>query len=173
MIMFGESTNSQPMMEHQPLTAPQDQQLYQHQQEQQQASDYSGPGLKATFCPCFVYGKTQHRLSRDPNLMEYERFNADCFMWAGAQWCGLGLIFTFLQRREIREKYAIGGREEEKFKDLALSWCCHCCTLMQQEKEVIMRTHGGDGHSLQQGYQRPDPMVVAWNGNGKGVASYF
>ncbi|EDO01559.1 predicted protein [Sclerotinia sclerotiorum 1980 UF-70] len=34
-------------------------------------------GLKATSCPCFVYGKTQHRLSRDPHLMGYERFNAD------------------------------------------------------------------------------------------------
>ncbi|KAF7867245.1 hypothetical protein EAF04_005328 [Stromatinia cepivora] len=178
--MGEKTTNSQPMMEQQPLAAPQDQQLHQQQQEQQQASGYSGPGvvqestwsnsiwncfspgslcLKATFCPCFVYGKTQHRLSRDPNLMGYERFNADCFMWAGAQWCGLGLIFTFLQRREIREKYAIGGREEEKLKDLALSWCCHCCALMQQEKEVVMRTQGG--HSLQQGYQRPDPMVVA------------
>ncbi|KAI9641050.1 hypothetical protein NHQ30_010478 [Ciborinia camelliae] len=170
--MGEKTTASEPMMQQQPVAVPQDQQLEQQQQQQkqQQPSSYSGPGvvqqstwsnsiwdcLKATFCPCFVYGKTQHRLNQDPNLMGYEHINNDCLIWAGAQWCGLGVIFTFLQRRQIREKYAIGG--ESDLKDIALSWCCHCCTLMQHEKEVVMRTQGGG--NVEQGYQRPEPMVV-------------
>ncbi|QSZ31095.1 hypothetical protein DSL72_000656 [Monilinia vaccinii-corymbosi] len=174
--MAQKTTNSEPMLQEQPVAITQDQQL-QHQQEPK-PSTYSGPGvvqkstwsnsiwdcfspgqlcLKATFCPCFVYGKTQHRLNRDPHLMGYERFNNDCLLWAGAQWCGIGVLFTFLQRRQIREKYAIGG--ESDLSDIGLSWCCHCCSLIQQEKEVIRRTQGGE--NMEQGYQRPEPMVVA------------
>ncbi|EMR81635.1 putative plac8 family protein [Botrytis cinerea BcDW1] len=158
----------EPTMEQQPLAIPQDQQL----QEQPPPSSYSSPnvvehqtndlessGLKAFFCPCFVYGKTQHRLNKDPNLMGYSRFNNDCFIWAGAQWCGLGAIFTTLQRRQIRTEYGIGKAGEGEVKDIALSWCCHCCVLMQQEKEVIMRNQGSDVFS--QGYQRTEPMAMA------------
>lgn len=36
----------------------------------------SKKGLKGCCCPCFVYGKTQHRL-RDPTLQNYESMNTD------------------------------------------------------------------------------------------------
>lgn len=36
----------------------------------------SKTGLKGCCCPCFVYGKTQHRL-RDPTLQNYESMNTD------------------------------------------------------------------------------------------------
>lgn len=42
-----------------------------------QTNALESSGLKAFFCPCFVYGKTQHRLNKDPNLMGYSRFNND------------------------------------------------------------------------------------------------
>ncbi|KAB8290557.1 hypothetical protein EYC80_010982 [Monilinia laxa] len=181
-------TNSEPILQEQRVAIPQGQRLQQQQQQQQQqqeqeqeqqpSSTYAGPGIvqestwsnsiwdcfspgelcfKATFCPCFVYGKTQYRLNQDPNLMGYERFNSDCLLWAGAQWCGIGVLFTFLRRREIRGKYAIGG--ESDLSDIAFSWCCHCCSLMQHEKEVVRRTQSAI--NVQQGYQRPEPMVVA------------
>ncbi|TGO21771.1 hypothetical protein BPAE_0201g00090 [Botrytis paeoniae] len=167
----------EPTMEQQPLAIPQDQQP---QEQQPPPSSYSSPDvveqsewsnsiwncfspsslcLKAFFCPCFVYGKTQHRINKDPNLMGYSRFNNDCFIWAGAQWCGLGAVFTVLQRRQIRTEYGIGKAGEGEIKDMALSWCCHCCVLMQQEKEVIMRNQGSD--VFLQGYQRTEPMVMA------------
>ncbi|ESZ97231.1 hypothetical protein SBOR_2354 [Sclerotinia borealis F-4128] len=174
--MGEKTTNSEPLMQQQPIAVPQEQQF----QQQQQPSNYSGPGaiqqstwsnsiwdcfspgelcLKTTFCPCFVYGKTQHRLNQDANLMGYERFNNDCLLWAGAQCCGLGPVFTFLQRRQIREKFAIGG--ESDVTDIALSWCCHCCAVMQHEKEVVARNQSQSGGINQQGYQRSEPMVVA------------
>lgn len=43
--------------------------------------------------------------------------------------------------------------------DIAYSWCCHCCSLMQHEKEVVRRNQSGG--EIQQGYQRPESMVVA------------
>jgi len=49
--------------------------------------------LKATFCSCFVYGRTQARL-RDPTLAGYERINNDCLMFAGLNCCGLGFMYV-------------------------------------------------------------------------------
>jgi hypothetical protein len=42
--------------------------------------------------------------------------------------------------------------------DGVFSWCCHCCVLIQQEKEVEQRTRNGNG--FQQGYVRPEGMEM-------------
>ncbi|KUJ23885.1 PLAC8-domain-containing protein [Mollisia scopiformis] len=95
--------------------------------------------LKATFCPCFVYGKTQHRI-RDPSLAGYERFNQDCLMWCGVQsCCGLGWIFNWMARTELRNKFGINGGG---CGDCMTAWCCTCCSIIQNEKEVIGRQSG-------------------------------
>lgn len=41
-----------------------------------------------------------------------------------------------MQRQEIREKYRLQGN---CLGDLAISCCCWCCTLVQQDKEVEQR----------------------------------
>ncbi|KAK6614627.1 hypothetical protein H4I96_00948 [Botrytis cinerea] len=167
----------EPTMEQQPLAIPQDQQP----QEQPPPSSYSSPNvveqsewsnsiwncfspsslcLKAFFCPCFVYGKTQHRLNKDPNLMGYSRFNNDVLFYMG----GGSMVWS---RSHIHHSSTSPNSNgiwdwkagEGEVKDIALSWCCHCCVLMQQEKEVIMRNQGSDVFS--QGYQRTEPMAMA------------
>ncbi|PQE04248.1 DUF614 domain protein [Rutstroemia sp. NJR-2017a BVV2] len=110
--------------------------------------------LKACCLPCIVYGKTQHRL-QNPTLAGYQPLNNDCCIWSAAQYCGLGCILTLLQRQAIRQKYGIPG---DTLEDGFFSWCCHCCALMQQEKEVEQRSRNGNG--FQQGYVRPEGMEM-------------
>jgi len=110
--------------------------------------------LKTTFCPCFTYGKQQERL-RNPTLQGYERINNDCIMWAGAQYvCGLSWILTMMKRGEIREKYDIKG---DQMSDCLMSWCCGCCALIQQEKEIIARQESA-GQSV--GYAKTPGMTA-------------
>jgi len=104
----------------------------------------TGLCLKAHFCPCFVFGKTQARL-RDPSMRSYEAVNADCLLY-----CGLGWAYQFLKRKEMRERYNIGGTD---LKDCMVSWCCHCPSLIQMEKEVVARQ--GQEHVNSQGYVAP------------------
>ncbi|KAG4437190.1 hypothetical protein IFR05_007346 [Cadophora sp. M221] len=107
--------------------------------------------LKATFCSCFVYGRTQARL-RDPTLAGYERINNDCLMFAGLNCFGLGFVLEFLKRSEIRAKYAIRG---DALTDGLLSFCCGCCSIIQGEKEVIGRQQTA---GMGQGYVAPQGM---------------
>jgi len=112
--------------------------------------------LKATFCPCFVYGKAQAR-TRDPTLANFERFNPDCMIFAGASAvCGLSWILAFLKRKETREQYHIKG---DTVTDCLLSYCCHCCALIQIEKETCART--GLPYTPVAGYVAPQGMNAA------------
>ncbi|KAL2060553.1 hypothetical protein VTL71DRAFT_9194 [Oculimacula yallundae] len=115
--------------------------------------------LKATFCSCFVYGRTQARL-RDPTLAGYERINNDCLMFAGLNCCGLGFVLEFLKRTEIRAKYALRG---DAVTDGLLSFCCGCCSMIQGEKEVIGRQQMEGvnmGMGKGDGYMRAEGMQV-------------
>jgi len=122
--------------------------------------------LKGTFCPCFVYGKTQAR-TRDPTLASYERFNPDCMIFAGASCvCGLSWILTFLKRKETREQYRIRG---DTVTDCLLGYCCHCCALIQIEKETCARTGTPYTPVAGTGYVAPQGMTAA-PGAGAGAA---
>jgi len=111
--------------------------------------------LKATFCPWFVWGKQQERL-RNPSLQGYDRINNDCLIFAGASYCcGLSWILQFLKRGELREQYNIKG---DQLTDCLLSACCHCCVLIQHDKEIVHR-QVAEGKS--QGYAAPQAMKAA------------
>lgn len=156
-------------------------------------------GLKATFCPWFVYGKQQERL-RNPSLQGYERINNDCLIYAGAQYCcGLSWVYVspnltsphsydpvtspqwilfhfsffpcffcqsiilteplnslqFIKRGELREQYGIKG---DQLTDCLYSACCHCCVLIQQDKEIVHRQVAA---GQTQGYVAPQGMKAA------------
>ena len=72
-----------------------------------------------------------------------------------------------VKRKEVRQTFLIKGDDVE---DCVISACCPCCALIQQEKEVVQRQHGGAGEPKpidQTGYvpqasgmtmpQRPEP----------------
>jgi hypothetical protein len=62
----------------------------------------------------------------------------------------------YIKRREIRDRYNIGG---DAVTDCLVSWCCHCCALIQQEKEVISRQQ--QAGLVQQSYVTPPAGMVA------------
>jgi Cys-rich protein (TIGR01571 family) len=152
--------------------------------KQQVLSDANrSTGLKGWCCPCFVYGKTQSRL-RNPSLAGYESFNNDCLIFCGTSYCALSWLYVsllsyspyghpcsslplhvrsqpnyrhsliFLKRGELREKYNIKGNVLE---DCFLTCCCPCCSLIQNEKEVI---HQNAVAKPEEGYRAPQGMTT-------------
>ncbi|EEQ27502.1 PLAC8 family protein [Microsporum canis CBS 113480] len=71
--------------------------------------------LCSWFCPCFVFGRNQHR-RRDPAMTDFNYFNGD--------------------RVETRKQYGIEGNE---VLDFAGSCCLPCCMLIQEDKEITRR----------------------------------
>ncbi|KJZ72146.1 hypothetical protein HIM_08411 [Hirsutella minnesotensis 3608] len=111
------------------------------------------------FLPCVLHGRTHTRM-RDPSMQTHSAINGECVLF-GAIHCftGLGCLFNFIRRMEIRKQYEIRGTG---VSDCCVSFWCHCCALIQQDNEVKLRTAGG-GPVMQQyraqteGMQMPGP----------------
>ena len=92
------------------------------------------------WCPCIVYGKTQYRLSqrsekKDPtNMLGYEAINGSCAVFAIL--CGCNWILAAIQHTRVRKMYDIPGGVGS---DCVRAFCCTCCTLSQDEKEIRAR----------------------------------
>ncbi|PWY66075.1 hypothetical protein BO70DRAFT_366566, partial [Aspergillus heteromorphus CBS 117.55] len=77
------------------------------------------------FCPCVLYGKTQHRLSRksrseDPtNMLGYSCCNGSCT--AMALLCGCHWLFATIQHTRTRKAYSIEGNIAS---DCIRATCC-------------------------------------------------
>lgn len=86
--------------------------------------------------PCVTFGKVHHRVNKNGNMEGYEPVNTSCLMFCGSGCCGLHWILASMQRASIREKYNLEGNCIE---DIAKSFCCGCCNLIQLEKETVHR----------------------------------
>ncbi|KAJ5997770.1 hypothetical protein N7522_009430 [Penicillium canescens] len=117
-------------------------------------------------CPCILYGRTQHRLTmksrkEDPtNMLAYETCNGSCTgmgLLCGCQW-----LLATIQHTRTRKAYGIQG---DIASDCVRATCCTCCTLIQDEKEILKR----EGHraraarergaTLMSPYTAPGPMT--------------
>jgi len=84
-------------------------------------------------CPCVTFGKTHHRLRKDPNLRDYSMANASCCaFWISAMFCG-HICLQMLQRHDIRSRNNLEG---DCAGDCLRGWCCPWCDLVQQDKEA-------------------------------------
>jgi hypothetical protein len=54
----------------------------------------------------------------------------------------------------MRARYGIEGSGSD---DCMAAWCCHCCALIQEEKESLLRNAGIEAKTGQQ-YQSPAGM---------------
>ncbi|GAO15861.1 uncharacterized protein UV8b_07745 [Ustilaginoidea virens] len=106
--------------------------------------------LVAYCFPCVTFGKTHHRVVKNGNLDGYEPINTSCLLFCGAGCFGLHWVPLAMQRMNIREKYHLQGSCVE---DLVLSCCCHCCTIIQSDKEAAHREALLQGGAVQQQYQ--------------------
>jgi len=91
--------------------------------------------LCAWCCPCFLFGKTQARLA-NPNLTDFNYCNSNCVGWGALALCGFGWVLQTIRRGEMRNQLGING---SSFGDCCGAWCCPCCGLMQEEKEMVYR----------------------------------
>ncbi|POR32748.1 Uncharacterized protein TPAR_07073 [Tolypocladium paradoxum] len=155
-------------MEH--TQPPQEQQMQPQQQQQQSFHDghhaqnrsVQSPKWEASlfncspcdscllgcFLPCILMGRTTSRM-RDPTMQTHEEINPDCLVFFGIQYFTCcGWVYNMIKRREIREQYGIQG---SGIGDCCSSFWCLCCSLIQQDNEVRLRTaaHG----PITQGYQ--------------------
>ncbi|KAK2594997.1 hypothetical protein QQS21_007304 [Conoideocrella luteorostrata] len=166
---------------HQPPQQQQQMQIQQHQQQQQQPAQHQpahhasvqaqpaggrdprgkdwqfslfdcfGDGeasLIACFLPCMLHGRTMDRIN-DPSLQSHDPLNHECLLWGGIQcFTGCGCLYNMIKRTEIRERYGIQGSGGS---DYCISYCCLCCALVQQDREVALRA--GHYAPVTQGYQ--------------------
>ncbi|KAJ5832505.1 hypothetical protein N7474_000816 [Penicillium riverlandense] len=117
-------------------------------------------------CPCIIYGKTQHRLSKksrkeDPtNMLGYESCNGSCT--GMALLCGCQWLMATIQHTRTRKAYGIHGNIAS---DCLRATCCTCCTLIQDEKEFQKREEHRSraaremGATLMSPYTAPGPMT--------------
>ena len=59
-----------------------------------------------------------------------------CLVFFGSSFVALTGCMMAMQRQEVRERYRLQG---SCLGDLAISCCCGCCSLVQQDKEVEHR----------------------------------
>ncbi|KAJ9363473.1 PLAC8 family-domain-containing protein [Paecilomyces variotii] len=86
--------------------------------------------------PCLTFGKTQARL-QDPTLQNYSSINADCMIFGALSLGYLQWIIQTIRRGEMRERLGVKG---SCCGDCCATFWCGCCALVQEEKEVELRT---------------------------------
>jgi len=92
-------------------------------------------------CPCITFGKTHHRLRKDPSMRDYSPVNPSCLgYWVSAMFCG-HLCLQVLQRHDVRTKNHLEG---DCVTDCLRAWCCPCCDLVQQDKEAAYHALGSE-----------------------------
>ncbi|KAL2172680.1 hypothetical protein VTG60DRAFT_4126 [Thermothelomyces hinnuleus] len=109
--------------------------------------------LLAYCCPCVVFGRTHHRTRKNANLEGYEPINTSCLLFCATGCFGLHWIPMAMQRADLRTKHNLQG---SCLLDIAGACCCHCCQLIQDDKEAA---HREPLLVQQQGYQAQTGMT--------------
>ncbi|KAG5296467.1 hypothetical protein I7I50_09636 [Histoplasma capsulatum G186AR] len=102
-------------------------------------------------CPCFLFGKTRSRIKGN-NPSEFTYWNENCCHWFCLSLCSCQGVIQALERTKIRNKFNIDGW---CIGDWCGACCCPCCSLIQEEKEVLVRTQAD-------GYQKVPGMTAGY-----------
>ncbi|CUS11879.1 unnamed protein product [Tuber aestivum] len=100
--------------------------------------------------PGLSYSQTDFRLSTNPSTLEgHEPINATSVGACGLFYvCGcVGFVLPFLHRQKIRQRYNISG---DDLGDCCITYWCPACSLIQNEKEVILRESEAQGAITEQ-----------------------
>lgn len=112
--------------------------------------------LLATCLPCVLLGQTSDRM-RDPTMATADALNSECLVFTAIQcFTGCGWIYIMMKRSEIRETFGMQG---DGTSDCCVTYWCPCCALIQQDKEVKVRTSNAAG-LITQGYQAQGGMQM-------------
>ncbi|OAA73726.1 DUF614 domain protein [Cordyceps fumosorosea ARSEF 2679] len=112
--------------------------------------------------PCVTFGQVHHRMQRSAELEGYEPINTSCLLLCGAACVGLACVPVAMQRQMVREKYNLEG---SCIGDLARTYCCGCCVLVQNDKEAqhrerLLRQGGGGSGGINEQYAPAPAMAV-------------
>ncbi|KAF2230811.1 PLAC8-domain-containing protein [Viridothelium virens] len=91
--------------------------------------------LLTSFCPCITFGRVRHRM-QEGHREKYDTCNGSCWGYCGLMVCGFQWVWQAMNRSEMRAKYHLEGN---LCTDLLCACCCHCCDLIQQDKEACYR----------------------------------
>lgn len=120
------------------------------------ANYLDSPGLLGTCCPCILFGRVHHRLHKDGSLQGYNWLNTTCLLSVVAVCVPLlPLTITSMQRSDVRRKYDLKG---DCITDIALSCCCGCCSMIQQDNEAAYR-EGELAGGVKEQYKNGDQMT--------------
>ncbi|KAA8912908.1 PLAC8 family-domain-containing protein [Sphaerosporella brunnea] len=115
------------------------------------------------WCPCILYSRTYHRLKTAPksNIERHHSCNIHCGIFCLL--APVSFVLTTLQRSRIRENYRIEGSVAS---DCVKAYCCSCCVLIQDDREVRHREDQrrqfegpGSGVVGEGGYRRQPTMT--------------
>ncbi|KAI9798243.1 MAG: hypothetical protein M1835_002729 [Candelina submexicana] len=101
------------------------------------------------------------RLATGSKIQAFRTMNPStkpsCLNWyALSLCCGLQWAFQMGNRQEIRTRYKIDGSTKG---DCLRSYFCGCCELMQEEKEVLLRSHDRGSTAPSNEYKQQEGMV--------------
>ncbi len=83
-----------------------------------------------------------------------------CCGWYALACCGLQCILQMSNRRELRNQHGIEGSGGS---DFCISWCCACCGLIQEHKELeAVEKAQQQGMGVQQGYVAPQQQGMVY-----------
>ncbi|KAI0892890.1 PLAC8 family protein [Annulohypoxylon nitens] len=109
--------------------------------------------LLGIFAPCLLIGRASSRM-RDPGSPSPELCNSDCMIHGCLTVFFNGWIYSFMKRKEIRERFEIEG---SGCGDCCAAFWCQYCQIIQADKEVKARLTTGP---INQGYQATDGMKM-------------
>eukprot|EP00457_Paulinella_chromatophora_P013948 gb/GEZN01014313.1/.p1 GENE.gb/GEZN01014313.1/~~gb/GEZN01014313.1/.p1 ORF type:complete len:120 (+),score=0.99 gb/GEZN01014313.1/:28-387(+) len=89
--------------------------------------------LKTCLCPCLTYGTITEKLG--------DGFVGNCLLFCCCM--HFSCLFHAGVRTRVREQYKL---KESMCNDCCVTWCCPCCTLMQEEREMNARGSAGATH---------------------------
>jgi len=89
--------------------------------------------LCSCFCPCVQIGRNWEAIG------EGECLTCGLIYCAVQVFTGLGCIVHMMERGKVRAKY---GMEENAVMDLLCAWCCGCCAMAQEAREIKARGGG-------------------------------
>lgn len=74
-----------------------------------------------------------------PNVFFGGKFAESCCAFCLAQFVGCHCLLMLPMRQHVRHKYGLQAPENHVVEDFLCTWCCGCCTLIQEYNEITLR----------------------------------
>ncbi|GIL43739.1 hypothetical protein Vafri_1376 [Volvox africanus] len=111
-------------------------------------SEPGGPITCVLTCcfPCITYGINVSKLQdAKDQVMCAGDFTKACCLYCCIAGVGCPCIVHIPTRRYIRNKYNVKEPEHGMLEDVLMTWCCSCCSIVQDYNEIAASEGAGAG----------------------------